>query len=40
MWGAAGVGVALAAGAVVALSSSANPGPPQTRFVDNGIKTQ
>jgi hypothetical protein len=40
VWSAAGVGVALAAGAVVALSSSANPGPPQTRFVDNGIKTQ
>jgi hypothetical protein len=40
VWSAAGVGVAVAAGAVAALASSANPGPPQTRFVDNGIRTQ
>jgi hypothetical protein len=40
VWSAAGVGVAIAAGAAIALASSANPGPPQTRFVDNGIKAQ
>ncbi|MGH7437521.1 MAG: hypothetical protein ACRENE_17735, partial [Polyangiaceae bacterium] len=40
VWGVAGVGTALAAGAAVALARSAYPGAAQTRFVDNGIRTQ